>query len=535
MRITTVEIRNFKAIKDETIEFGPYNIIIGKNDVGKSSLLEALELLLNLETPEKSDFHNYKTSRSMKIRCEFEAISSQLKRGLTDEYLNGDELAIEARYTSSGGRAPDELYINDQQLKGGAIEISGEKQDKRGSRDYIEQALTETVPVLANREPDSATSLTRGSWLTKLMSPVLSSETINDQKGEIKNELLDEFEDVKASLNAELSDQHPHINNIRIDIGEIDLRKAISPEVEVRDNNTKEWMALSERGAGVGNQFILSMMKSYADSSLDDDYVVLYEEPENSLHPGAVREMGSALRQIASQGNQVILTTHSPSLIDTHENGNLIVVRNEDGEAEFERLDEDGFEAIEEIGAKNSDLLQSNYVLYVEGASDAEVIDLICKREFDDWASRNVTIQPAGGGNLRHQLANMNRINRNSGLLLDSDRDSRDGELGSQTAGLVEEAEDVGIDYWVLERRELENYFAVAAMREVLSDDVPSVDAYEKAEEMLSDYGYNNKHNNSKVRYAREIADMMYDMGKDDEFEDLKRIVREAFDNGPTG
>ncbi|WP_049892747.1 ATP-dependent nuclease [Halobacterium salinarum] len=382
MRISSFTVRNFKAIEEQTLEFGEYNILIGKNDVGKSSVLEAIDLLLNFGTPDRSDFHMLDESNTIILGCEFEEISDTLKEKLTDDYLDGDNLTIKARHTSSSGRTPDELYINDEEVESGTIQIDDDELSKSDSREYINQQLSETVTVLAERDHESATSLTQGSWLTRVMSPVFSSDSLSKQKQEIRSELEDELKEIKASLNEVLSDQHPHINNVRIDLGNIDLSKAVSPKIEVRDDNVDEWMPLSERGSGVGNQFILSMMKSYADSELDGGYYVLYEEPENSLHPSAVRDMGQALREIASQGNQVIITTHSQALIDTHEDGNLIVASNDHGEAEFKRVIDDGFEAIEAIGAKNSDILQSDYVLYTEGPSDAAVIEVICQHEF---------------------------------------------------------------------------------------------------------------------------------------------------------
>lgn len=48
MYIEKVEIRNFKAIEDMTIEFQQgTNLLIGDNGAGKTSILEALTVALN--------------------------------------------------------------------------------------------------------------------------------------------------------------------------------------------------------------------------------------------------------------------------------------------------------------------------------------------------------------------------------------------------------------------------------------------------------------------------------------------------------
>jgi putative ATP-dependent endonuclease of OLD family len=528
MKITSFKVRNYKAIKQAEVDFGAYNIVIGKNDVGKSSLLEAIDLLLNFDTPVKSGFHKHDEGNSIILQCEFDGLSDTLEKNLTEEYIEGDEFSITVRHESAGGRTPSSVYINDQELDSGAVKISDEELSKADSREHIQNQLPETVPVLAERDYDSETSLTRNSWLTRLMSPVFSSDTLDETKRGIREELEEQSEDIKISLNEVISSQHPHINNVKIDIGEVDLSKSISPDIKVRDDNLGKWMSLSERGSGVGNQFILSMMKSYADSQYGDGYSVLYEEPENSLHPSAVREMGKTLRDISEQGNQVIITTHSQSLINSHENGSLIVASNDDGEADFKVVDDDGFEAIEAIGAKNSDILQSDYVLYTEGASDAAVVEVICRNEFEDWSSLNVTIQPAGGGNLQHQLENMKQINRNSGILIDSDRETEGGALGEQSQILKDESERIDLDCRVLTRREIENYFHPDAIREALSvDETIDIGHYDDAEAILKqkcNYG------DGKVQNARKIAECMYDESLDDEFSDLKTTVTGIFD-----
>ena len=47
MKIKTVKIKNFRSYKDEVeIEFGNLTAFVGKNDIGKSTILEALEIFL---------------------------------------------------------------------------------------------------------------------------------------------------------------------------------------------------------------------------------------------------------------------------------------------------------------------------------------------------------------------------------------------------------------------------------------------------------------------------------------------------------
>lgn len=48
MKISQVKISNFRGYKDETkIDFNDLTVFVGKNDVGKSTVLEALDVFFN--------------------------------------------------------------------------------------------------------------------------------------------------------------------------------------------------------------------------------------------------------------------------------------------------------------------------------------------------------------------------------------------------------------------------------------------------------------------------------------------------------
>ena len=50
---TQIYIKNFKAFSKETIPIEKHNIIIGENDAGKSTILQALDIFFNQEKVEK--------------------------------------------------------------------------------------------------------------------------------------------------------------------------------------------------------------------------------------------------------------------------------------------------------------------------------------------------------------------------------------------------------------------------------------------------------------------------------------------------
>ena len=74
--------------------------------------------------------------------------------------------------------------------------------------------------------------------------------------------------------------------------------------------------------------------------------LICIEEPELALHPDAMPLLAELLRH-ASERTQVIVTTHSPDLVDqfTVDPGAIVICeRGFDGDTQFKRLTEEGLE-----------------------------------------------------------------------------------------------------------------------------------------------------------------------------------------------
>jgi putative ATP-dependent endonuclease of OLD family len=103
MKIESLRIENFRAFKDETIEFDDYTSFVGPNGVGKSTVFHALNLFFRQSKDSQTDllklsandFHHANTSQPIKITVTFSALSDQAKEELAD-YVRQDKLIITA-------------------------------------------------------------------------------------------------------------------------------------------------------------------------------------------------------------------------------------------------------------------------------------------------------------------------------------------------------------------------------------------------------------------------------------------------------
>ena len=121
MKLKAIRLKNFRCYKEEIcIEFGNLTTFIGKNDIGKSTILEALEIFFNNDVVkiEQSDA-NIHGDQNVTIECDFYDLPKELvldsgeKTNLTEEHLtiSDDVLRIKKVYDCSKSKITPIVYI----------------------------------------------------------------------------------------------------------------------------------------------------------------------------------------------------------------------------------------------------------------------------------------------------------------------------------------------------------------------------------------------------------------------------------------
>ena len=179
--------------------------------------------------------------------------------------------------------------------------------------------------------------------------------------------------------------------------------------------------SLSQKGDGVKSLTTMALLcKTYA-----KDRIIIIDEPEVYLHPDAVRYLRNVLFELAEK-NQLVISTHSPILINRNSIGsNIIVDKNKAIPAN--RLDE----IRKVLGIHVSDnLMYSDFVVIVEGPSDKVVIEkyLMNDKELKPLLENNMVIVRSIGGvnNLPSEIYNLEQYMCNYIALLDNDAPARE-------------------------------------------------------------------------------------------------------------
>lgn len=118
MKIDSIKIKNFRGYKEEVkIEFNDLTVFVGKNDIGKSTILEALDVFFNdgkgVIKLDKTDVNvrgrkeedlNIEISICFSELPEKIIIDSTVETSLQDEFMLNDDGQLEVikRYKNGG-------------------------------------------------------------------------------------------------------------------------------------------------------------------------------------------------------------------------------------------------------------------------------------------------------------------------------------------------------------------------------------------------------------------------------------------------
>lgn len=204
----------------------------------------------------------------------------------------------------------------------------------------------------------------------------------------------------------------------------------------------------------------------------------LFEELENCLHPHIQRNLFGYLDEVLELPARAIITTHSSACLDYfqgHSDATLTHVFQEKGKTRSRRVEafRDKCGVLDSMGTRASDALQSNSVIWVEGPSDRIFLKKwfeLCDAKIRDGI--DYCIMFYGGDLLSHltldasqeldELIRLLRINRNSAIVIDSDKTAEGEKIRDTKSRVKEEASREGKIAWITEGKEIENYVAPA-------------------------------------------------------------------------
>lgn len=448
MKIKKVKIQNFKCFRDFTINFeNNLNIIVGNNESGKSTILEAINLALSGYLNGKSiknDFSEYLFNKE----CEKEYLKSiennnpiPLPSIIIEIYFSecndgnfkgtqnldkSDDFGI--RYKIEFDEKYNSCYeelIKNQKDKIKTIPIEYYQVSLYDFADNIR--FTREIPLKSFLIDSSDNKFQNGSdiCITRIIE-----ENLNDEE---RIELLQEYRKLKedfgndniiqkinSKYNENEDSENKKLSNKKLSISiDLSTRNAWNSLLMTYFND------IPFHQVGKGEQCIIKTILALLSERLKNVGVLLIEEPESHLSYSKMNELIQKIEEhINESGKQIIITTHSNFVSNKLGLNNLILL-NEQKTTTFKNLSietQDFFKKLPNYDTLR--LILCKKAILVEGASD----ELIVQKAYSDKYKKlpikdGIDIITAGGLTFLNFLEIANQINKKIKVITDNDGD----------------------------------------------------------------------------------------------------------------
>lgn len=500
---TIVKIKNYKSFGPEEQGYTgirPINLIIGKNNTGKSTLLDLIDYAAQPKDLSHLGHKGQRPEVTLTTNLTKDELSSVFQSNASGGPIGGSHAAFGQQWAGQpltwilepGGKANGQ---NKQSF------VSIDPPFGRTNMQKYEQGLAATV-----KNPFSAYTFKKLLADRDIVPERDKSDRTLNPNGDGTTNIFQHFIN-KAGLPGELVEE-----TVLKDLNEILKPDANFTDLVVQQLEDERWelhleeaekgrVPLSHTGSGVKTMLLVLAflhLVPHIENKPLSSYLFGFEELENNLHPALQRRLLLYLRRVTVEREcKFFLTTHSNITIDLFSNDNssqILHVTHDKQQASVRTVTTyvENKGILDDLDVRASDLLQSNGVVWVEGPSDRlyfnRWMDLISEGELREGTHYQCVFY--GGRLLAHLSASdpdvdeeeavkVLRVNRNALIIIDSDRRKPRQQINGTKRRIISEIEEVGDMAWVTAGKEVENYIPANALKSLYNtDDLPPLDQY---------------------------------------------------------
>lgn len=375
MRVKALILENFRSYKERTtIPFAQLTGFIGRNDAGKSTILEALDIFFEggVAKIEPADASKGGNARNVRIGVVFDDLPDQLildSNALTtlqaEHLLNADGDLEVHKVFNCGNQTPkavisaqavhpttpeaaDILQKNQRDLRAIIRDRGLENNCSQAENPSMRQAIYQSIGGLNLQLRDVPLNEENGKTIWSSLQAYMpifalfqSDRQSSDQDAEVQNPMKIAIEQALETLEPQLDQITAEVHRKAQETAQRTLEKLRETYPEIAstlepkfkkpswknifklDLEADDGIPLNKRGSGVRRLVLLSFFQAEAEKRRTEAQAgnaprrrVVYaiEEPETSQHPDNQEQIIGALKALAAAGDQVVLTTHVPAL-----------------------------------------------------------------------------------------------------------------------------------------------------------------------------------------------------------------------------
>lgn len=562
MKLEKLIIKNFRGYHGEhTIDIHSLTALVGRNDVGKTTILDALGVFFEHRLCKYDITDKCVDSASdddVAIGCIFSdvdipiVLDSTSKTTLKDEYLLNKDGKLEiykifAKGKGSGSTqarciAPSVkeakllLAKKNNELKTIAESIGVDEADMR-SNVSLRQEIYKKIQNLKLKDSFVKLNAEEGKVICEKIYDKLphfalfrADRPSNDEESEVQDPMKSAIQTALQKINTQLESIKENVKDHAIAVAENTIKHLhdISPnlasglipqfKVEPKWENIfkltledERGIAINKRGSGVRRLVLISFFKAEAER-LQKEFPhkgVIYaiEEPETSQHPSNQRLLIDAFQELANSDKcQVLITTHVPALVEKIPTESLRhIIRTLDNGLEIKNGDDDVLKNIaNDLGVYPDS--RASVLVCVEGPNDINFLKNISKIYHDNDISivpdmtndPRIVFIPMGGHTLKDWVNNNYLKTLNKPEVHIYDRDISTPPQYEREVELVNARGDNSVAF-MTKKREMENYLHPDAIYEVFNVRIEIDDMTDVSTEVSNVTRYNESKAKKKI------------------------------------
>lgn len=501
MRFIRIRIKNFKSIENlELKDIEDALILVGKNNTGKTSVMDAVRTMTGARCARPEDFDE--TYKNIEIEVELELTAEDLaafhSRGAVSAYkryalweqevrrrlpsLEGNVLSFTCIINRDGTRRLSDgfkkhnKYIDEMMPRIHYIDTDRDMEQLQ--RDLLLSQAREM-----RKEARTGSCIFDGAKTCRHCFQCIG--LINQKRpGELSLMETSRLMEYKMNqLNLERFSRRLN-DNFRKNGGleEIIYSLNWNPEeifkvkAQVYSGDRGRTGAVDSLSRGMKSIYMLSLLETYSEEENELPSIIMVEYPEMFLHP-QLQKVASEILYRLSKKNQVIFSTHAPNLIFNFNSRQIRQVILDGNHRPAIREKTDLSDILDDLGYGAGDLMNVSFVFFVEGKQDKSRLPLLLEKYYSEVYDENgalyrISIITTNSCTNIKTYANLKYINQlyiKDQFLMIRDGDGKDAaELKRQLCRYYDERDKADIDrlprvreenVLILKYYSFENYF----------------------------------------------------------------------------
>lgn len=418
MRIVYLRIQNYKSIQDMEIrDMENALILVGKNNTGKTVVIDAIRVAAGEHVPPLREFFNPEKKIRIWLKVEFNEDDLELfhEKGIVSNYKKYDlwEKDFHAKLPSyQDGILSFECQIS----KEGQVRYA-DGVSKHNS--FIKEVFPKTYHIDHTRNVDAIQNDVVHMYDNDSLRDLEENRCLFDQTKQCNQcfycipvinkkqpqeltiyELARLMEyrmcHMKLGTFSEKLNRYFHANGsasqqIRF-VMDFDAAQMLRIEAQVEDKERKTIGDIQYLSEGLKSIYALSLLEAYIDEEDTIPCIIMMEDPEIFLHPH-LQKISSEVLYRLSKKNQVIFSTHSPNMIFNFSSRQIRQVVLDKDYCTTVKEESDVDEILDDLGYTANDLMNVSFVFIVEGKQDSNRLPLLLERYYKEIYDENGNLQ----------------------------------------------------------------------------------------------------------------------------------------------